>query len=82
MQKILTVPREDRCIGCMLCCIKASLLKSKKIDFNQSFIKVVKVEGAQKYKVIIDYGASIEVEEIIGVCPRKCFEIKEREGDE
>ncbi len=81
MQKILTVPREDRCIGCMMCCMKASLIKSNKIDFSSSFVKVVLDQNTKKYKVIIDYGAIQNPEHIVNVCPRKCFEIKERADD-
>ena len=77
MQKILTVPREDRCIGCMICCMKAGLIKTGKIDFASSFIKVVLDQKTQKYKVLMDYGAISEPEQIVSVCPRKCFEIKE-----
>lgn len=77
MKRILTVPREDRCIGCMLCVIKAGLIKTKKIDFSKSFIRVVLDQETKKYKVVIDYGESSSINEIEAVCPRKCFEIKE-----
>lgn len=82
MQKILTVPREDRCIGCMLCCVKASLIKSNKIDFSSSYVKVVLDPATKKYKVSIDYGAIQNPEQVAAICPRKCFEIQERNEDE
>lgn len=77
MQKMLTVSREDRCVGCMLCVLKASILKHKKIDFSKSFIKVILDQTTKKYKVIIDYGEIILPNEIVYSCPRKCFEIVE-----
>lgn len=73
MSKILTVPKEERCIGCGLCSIKASLIKSKKIDLANSFIKITGPPG--RYKVIIDYGTRTDYKEIVDVCPRGCFEI-------
>ena len=77
MQKILTVAREDRCIGCMLCVIKASIIKHRKIDFSKSYIKIILDQTTKKYKVIIDYGEIAALDEIVDTCPRKCFEIIE-----
>lgn len=70
----LTVPRESRCIGCMLCAVKASLIKSGSVDLKNSFIKVVKKN--KKYVVLIDRGEYTAYKEIVDICPRNCFDIE------
>ena len=75
MSKVLTVPKEERCIGCGLCAIKSSLLLGKTIDLSKSFIKIIGKPG--KYRVVIDYGTKTDFKEIVDVCPRGCFSIEE-----
>lgn len=75
MSKILTVPRENRCIGCGLCVLQASLVKDSKLSVSDSYIRVTGKAG--KYKVVIDYGNDTSDPSVLKICPRNCFDIVE-----
>ncbi len=83
MKKILTSPRSNRCIGCGLCVIRASLLIGNTVDLSKSFITITGSKG--NYKVLIDYGRDVDInnlEDIVKICPKNCFDIKEEENYE
>jgi len=75
MTRILISPREEKCIGCGLCVIKASLIESSSINLSKSFIRLYS-EG-KKNIISIDYGRKVDYKEIVDLCPQNCFEIKE-----
>lgn len=76
MAKILTAPREDRCIGCGLCVVESSLVKNKKIKISDSYVRVIRDKG--KYKISIDYGVDTSDTRVVRVCPRMCLEVEEK----
>lgn len=71
---VLVCNRSDRCIGCKLCVIQSCILKQTPISFAKSFIKVSKKEDGS-FSVTIDYGTKTNYQEIVDICPRRCFEI-------
>jgi len=75
MSRILTSSREDKCIGCGLCIMRASLLTGKTISPIKSFIRIYGKAG--KHTISIDYGKNTNFKEIVDICPQNCFELKE-----
>lgn len=75
MAKILTVPRERRCIGCGLCVLQAALVKEGKLSISDSYIRVTGKPG--NYKVTIDYGNDTSSPSVVKICPRNCFDLVE-----
>jgi NAD-dependent dihydropyrimidine dehydrogenase PreA subunit len=77
MAKVLTTPRAERCIGCGLCSIHSSLIKTGKIDLSNAYVRVTGKPG--NYKITIDYGSDTSSKKIVEICPRRCFELQEIE---
>lgn len=72
-KKYLVAPREQKCIGCMLCVLATSRYEKKKLGMKDSPITIKGRPGA--YKIQIDYGEEIKYpEKIIQICPQNCFD--------
>jgi NAD-dependent dihydropyrimidine dehydrogenase PreA subunit len=75
MKKILTAPKAERCIGCGLCVLQASIISGGNIDLSKSYVKISGKPG--QYKITIDYGVDTSDIRVVDICPRRCFEVKE-----
>jgi len=73
--KRLRVIKEEKCIGCRICAIYASLSKKNKLDLDSSFIRVVK--DGKKFKILIDQGTKTAYPLVVNSCPRGCFDLEE-----
>ncbi|PIS22815.1 hypothetical protein COT49_03440 [candidate division WWE3 bacterium CG08_land_8_20_14_0_20_40_13] len=62
------------CIGCQLCVLASSRVLRESLSLTDGFI-TVSSKGREGFDISIDRAERSDFEEIVKICPRRCFEL-------
>jgi NAD-dependent dihydropyrimidine dehydrogenase PreA subunit len=77
-KKILVVSKPKQCIGCQICVLASARISKNILSISDAFISVFS-KGKDGFDISIDRAQKNNYEELVKICPRKCFSITTNE---
>lgn len=78
MAKVLKCVNQQACIGCGLCVLTSSRVLNNTFSFVDSCVRLTRpLKGKDLFAIKIDEGICQNMEEVVNICPKRCFAIVE-----